>query len=194
MDVALKDAGLDLKFVIYNLIAFTKDDGLLQFVPNSETITKIKKTYPKSNKQIENYLRDANKKEDSNGEMTIPCTDEEYEVFLNNYIYSCAGACTATYLLGIGDRHLENLMIDKNGYFFHIDFGFIFGTEPGIKGKLATKIRLTNSMIAPMGGVGSAGYCKFEDKFVESFKHLRNKMNYILNLMYLMINSGMQNL
>ena len=29
MDVALKDAGLDLKFVIYNLIAFTKDDGLL---------------------------------------------------------------------------------------------------------------------------------------------------------------------
>ena len=82
-------------------------------------------------------------------------------------------------------------MVDKNGHFFHIDFGFIFGTEPNkFKGKLATKIRLTNSMIVPMGGVGSAGYRKFEDKFVESFKHLRNKMNYILNLMFLMINSG----
>jgi hypothetical protein len=29
MDRVLKDVGLDLKFTIYNLIAFTKDDGLL---------------------------------------------------------------------------------------------------------------------------------------------------------------------
>ena len=53
---------------------------------------------------------------------------------------------------------------------------------------------MTNTMIAPMGGMGSANYRKFEDKFVESFKILRNKMNYILNLMFLMINSGIQNL
>lgn len=145
MNQVLKDVGLDLKFTIYNLIAFTKDDGLLQFVPNSETITKIKKTY---NNSIENYLRDSNMKKDENGNKTIPMTEEEYEIVLNNYIDSCAGYCTATYLLGIGDRHLENLMIDKNGYFFHIDFGFIFGTEPNkAKQLLATKLRLTSTMI-----------------------------------------------
>jgi phosphatidylinositol kinase/protein kinase (PI-3 family) len=64
MDRVLKDVGLDLKFTIYNLIAFTMDDGLLQFVPNSETITKIKKKY---NNSIENYLKDCNLKPDEKG-------------------------------------------------------------------------------------------------------------------------------
>ena len=29
MDTVLKEVGLDMKFTIYNLIAMTKDDGLL---------------------------------------------------------------------------------------------------------------------------------------------------------------------
>jgi hypothetical protein len=45
-----------------------------------------------------------------------------------------------------------------------------------------------------MGGQGSPNYRKFEEKFVESFKILRNKMSYFLNLMYLMINSEIKDL
>jgi len=113
---------------------------------------------------------------------------------LDNYIRSCAGYCTASYLLGIGDRHLENLMIDKNGYFFHIDFGYIFGKEPPIKGSLASKIRITNTMIEAMDGFGSVNYKKFQEHFVKCFQQLRNKKSYILNLIYLMISSGIQDL
>ena len=43
MDTDLRAVGLDMNFTIYNLISFTVDDGLLQFVPNSATVTKIKK-------------------------------------------------------------------------------------------------------------------------------------------------------
>ena len=120
--------------------------------------------------------------------------DDKYKRILNNYISSCAGYCTATYLLGIGDRHLENIMIDKNGMFFHIDFGFIFGKEPPAKGRFAPKLRFSKEMIAPMGGIGSPNYIKFEKKFIESFLILRNKISYILNLIHLMINSGITDL
>ena len=180
MDQVLKDVGLDLKFSIYNLIPFTIDDGLLQFVPNSDTITDIRK---KHGGDIGNYFR-----AQANG------SDEEYERILDNYICSCAGYCTATYLLGIGDRHLENLMIDTDGLFFHIDFGFIFGKEPGGKDFLASKIRVSKSMITVMGGIDSPNYQKFEKKFVESFLIIRSKMGYILNLVHLMINSGISDL
>ena len=118
----------------------TKDDGLLQFVPKSKTIQDILN----EEKSIEKYLR-------SNAK-----TPEEYEQILNTYINSVAGYCNATYILGIGDRHMENLMIDNQGKFFHIDFGFMFGLEPnGFKKSLSTPIRISKEMVEPLGGIGS---------------------------------------
>lgn len=68
------------------------------------------------------------------------------------YLISCAGYCVITYLLGVGDRHLDNIMIKRDGKLLHIDFGYIFGYDPK---PLRPLLRLTPEMVSAMGGYGT---------------------------------------
>jgi len=48
-----------------------------------------------------------------------------------NFFRSMIGSYLACWVLGIRDRHQDNMMIKDNAIFFHIDFGFIFNDAPG---------------------------------------------------------------
>ncbi|VDO59236.1 unnamed protein product [Schistosoma margrebowiei] len=109
---------------------------------------------------------------------------------METYIRSCAGYCVITYLLGVGDRHMENLLLTADGHLFHIDFSFILGADPK---PMAPEVRLTRAMIDGMGGPNSNQFNEFWKITFTAFLILRRHANLFLTLFSLMSNTGIQN-
>ena len=119
MDGLLKRAALDLCLTPYAVIAMSPSSGLVEFVDGSLPISQILTNHAGSIMQF--------------FQSTSPEKGAKYDVrpeTMATYVRSCAGYCVITYILGIGDRHLDNLLLRSSGHFFHIDFGFCFGRDP----------------------------------------------------------------
>ena len=119
MDGLLKRGTLDLCLRPYSIIAMSPSSGLVEFVDNSMPISQVLANY---NNSIMQFFR-----------THAPKSGAKYNVrpeVISTYVRSCAGYCVITYILGVGDRHLDNIMLQLSGHFFHIDFGFIFGRDP----------------------------------------------------------------
>jgi len=112
-DQLLRQININLPFTCFKCLACSKDDGIMEFVKDSQTIQETRLKYDEDLSKFLAEKADGDKKRRKE-------IDE-------NYLLSNAAYAAATYLLALGDRHLENLMVCDDGKFFHLDFGFIFG-------------------------------------------------------------------
>ncbi|CAH8437962.1 unnamed protein product [Heterobilharzia americana] len=111
MDRIWLDAGLDLRMIHFRIIPTEEQKGFIELISECSTLRQIQQ-------QVSNI------------------TELDYKRALDNFLRSLAGCCVATYILGVGDRHNDNIMIRYSGHVFHVDFSKVFGnsqTFVGIK-------------------------------------------------------------
>jgi len=136
----------------------------VEFVPGCSTVASVIDEW----KEISKFLQEHNPK------------PKLMKNALSNWVKSSAGYSVLTYILAIGDRHLDNILLTKDGHMLHIDFGYIFGRDPK---PFPPRVKFTRDMMEAMGGP------EFEEQFYEksclSYNLLRRDACLILNLIYL---------
>ena len=179
IDSLLLKENLDLKLTPYRILATGPATGAMQYIHPSIALSTISTKYRGS---VTSYLQQHNP--DPAGPLGIR------KETMDNYIKSCAGYCVITYILGVGDRHLDNLLLQPNGKFFHIDFGFILGRDPK---PFAPLIKLAKEMLEGMGGsVNTEQYKQFRQYCFTAYTALRKNSSLVLNLFSLMVQSSVQ--
>ncbi|KAL5598929.1 hypothetical protein BROUX41_003752 [Berkeleyomyces rouxiae] len=176
MDQLLQKENVDLKLSPYKILATSASAGASQFVASS-TFQSIASRY-RANPALA-YLRE------HQPDPTTPLRVRNDT--LETYIRSCAGYCVITYILGVGDRHLDNLLLAPDGHFFHADFGFILGRDPK---PFAPVMKLSKEMVDCMGGMSSENYKQFKQYCFLAYTALRKQSSLILNLFSLMVDAN----
>ncbi|XP_022710072.1 phosphatidylinositol 4-phosphate 3-kinase C2 domain-containing subunit alpha-like isoform X2 [Varroa jacobsoni] len=190
MDKLWLKQGLDLRIITFECVATGKDEGMVEVVREAETLRKIQTEHGLTgsfkDKPIAEWLKKHNGSE------------AEYERAVENFSLSCAGYCVATYVLGICDRHNDNIMLRPSGHMFHIDFGKFLGDSQmfGSIKRDRVPFVLTSDMVYVING-GDKPSKKFQifvEKCCEAFNILRASSNVLITLFGLMVSSGIPGL
>ena len=119
MDMVLKRENLDLRLTPYWVLPMSYSSGIMEFVP-SATLQEL--TGKGKAEGILRYLAD------NSPSGSVPAADLHPSKLqaaiaphtMENFVRSNAGYAIISYLLDMGDRHLENLLLTKDGKLFHI--------------------------------------------------------------------------
>nr|XP_032819175.1 phosphatidylinositol 4,5-bisphosphate 3-kinase catalytic subunit gamma isoform-like [Petromyzon marinus]XP_032819176.1 phosphatidylinositol 4,5-bisphosphate 3-kinase catalytic subunit gamma isoform-like [Petromyzon marinus]XP_032819177.1 phosphatidylinositol 4,5-bisphosphate 3-kinase catalytic subunit gamma isoform-like [Petromyzon marinus] len=186
MDSIWDSEGLDLCLLPYGCIATGYNTGVIEVVPNAHTVASIqveKGGIPRNEGYLKTWL-----------DEQMPLAGQNLQA-VEKFMHSCAGYCMATYVLGIGDRHNENIMITKNGNLFHIDFGHILGNIKKFWGVSRERVPfvLTPDFLCILGAHKNKNlyFQRFVDTCCRAYLALRRHKNLLITLFNMMATTGM---
>ena len=180
---------LKVKMSLYKVLCTGYMQGMLEMVTNSETLANIHVQEGGAIKQlfsigsILNWI-DKNCK-------SVSLTEAKENFLVSNVAY-----CLATFVLGVGDRHNDNIMMKKNGELFHIDFGHFLGHfkyKMGIKRERAPFV-FTKQFQYVLGGDDSELFKEFKKKLEQGYSILRKNKEILVTLLRMLLCTGIPEL
>ena len=191
--------GLDLKLSPYGCVSTGDETGFIEVVLRSNTTANITKKYSGgaggafSKEPMKLWLEEHNPGERALNEA------------VDTFCVSLAGYCVATYVMGIGDRHNDNVMLSEAGHLFHIDFGHFLGnfkSKFGVKRERSAFVftpQMHYVMRAPPGTLGAdggpaLGYLDFVEICCRAYNVVRRHGALFITLFMLMTPAEMPEL
>jgi phosphatidylinositol 4-kinase len=173
------DVGLDVYVFPYRVTATAPGCGVIDVLPNSISRDMLGR---EAVNKLYDYFVSKYGNEDS----------LRFQQARNNFVKSMAAYSVISFLLQFKDRHNGNIMIDDAGHILHIDFGFCFDIAPGgIKFERAP-FKLTQEMMAVMGGSADHQSFKwFEELCIKAFLASRQYCEKLCQMVQLMMDSGL---
>ena len=181
--------GLKVKMSLYKILCTGNMQGMLEMVTNAETLAGI---HIKEGGAISQFFF----KSIIKNWLTKNLKNVSMEEATENFLLSNVAYCLATFVLGIGDRHNDNIMIKTNGELFHIDFGHFLGHfkyKMGIKRERAPFV-FTRQFQNVLGDDNSPLFIDFKKKLIRGYMILRNNKEAIVTLLKILLCTGIPEL
>ncbi|KAI6652607.1 hypothetical protein LOD99_4392 [Oopsacas minuta] len=189
MDNLWQSYGLDLNVLTFACKPTGKDSGFIELVKECETFREIQTQVGQglmgsvAVAPLAQWLHRHNP------------TEELYKLAVETFTRSCAAWCVASYVLGLCDRHNDNIMLTRQGHIFHIDFGKILG-HAQMFGKIKrdrAPFVLTPDMAYVIDGCehSTVFFQRFIDLACYAYNILREHMNVFLGLIMLTLPAKM---
>ncbi len=181
--------GLKVKMSLYKVLCTAYMQGMLEMVTNSDTLANIHVQEGGALKQLIVNASVLNW-------IVKNCKSVPIEEAKENFLKSNVAYCLATFVLGIGDRHNDNIMMKKNGELFHIDFGHFLGHfkyKMGIKRERAPFV-FTRQFQYVLGGDDSDLFKEFAKELDLGYSILRKNKDVLVTLLRMLLCTGIPEL